>query len=252
MPPDSRHPPGRCPDGALFRPFAAASRADLTGRTVWTLSNAADGFGDATISLARIATGTMNAHAHSPGGEFMFVAAGRGRIWIEGIPLRLSRGSSSFIPAGLLHNAENTQAGDLVILGITAPGVIPGSYPEVPPLFAPTGRVAGIEGFVCAASPDTAPAGATALHLAPMTDEGLSVRVRLLTIGPAATVRLGGQTNRAWVAMGGAGTVACGEQEKHRLVKHSTYLTAPTTPLIVSAGPFGLTLLEVAHGASPG
>lgn len=251
MPPDRPHPLGHCPGGALLRPFTSASRADLTGRTVWTLSNASDGFGEATISLARIATGSMNAHAHSPGGEFMFVAGGGGRIWIEGIPLRLSRGSSSFIPAGLLHNAENTRADDLLILGVTAPGVIPGSYPEFPPLFTPTGRIARVEAFVCAASPDTAPEGATALRLDPST-EGLSVRVRLVIVRPAATVALIGRMDRAWVAVRGTGKLACGERGTHLVGRHATCLAGPGTSVVISAGHAGLTLLEVAHPPSLG
>ena len=194
----------------------------------------------------------MNAHAHSPGGEFMYVARGRGRIWIEGIPLQLSRGSSSFIPAGLLHNAENTRARDLEILGITAPGVIPGSYPEVPPLFAPTGRISDVEGFTCWASADVAPAGATALRLSPLTDEGLSVRVRLLTVSPASTVTLSGPMDRAWVALGGTGTIACDNGATHAVGRYATCLAGQGTPLFLSAGPSGLTLLEVAHAALPG
>lgn len=252
MPPDARHRSGNCPTGALFRPLASASRAELAGRTVWTLSNERDGFGDATISLARIATGSMNAHAHWPGGEFMFVAGGRGRVWIEGISLGLERGSSSYIPPGLLHNAENTQAGDLVILGITAPGVVPGSYAEIPPLFTATGKIDSVEACSCSVSPDEAPAGATAKRLIPSTDEGLSVRVRLLTVAPKQTVGLGGPTDRAWVSIGGAGTLACGENGTHRLGRYSVCLAGPGTRLYLTAGPIGLTLLEVAHAAPPG
>jgi mannose-6-phosphate isomerase-like protein (cupin superfamily) len=244
-------PDHHCPTGSLFRPLAHAPRADLIGRTVWTLSNAADGFGDATISLARIPTGTMNAHAHAPGGEFMFVVEGRGRVWIEGVPLPVERGSSAFIPAGLLHNAENRRARDLVIVGVTAPGVVPGSYAEVPPLFAPTGRIRGLGDFTCASSPDSAPGGAIAVRLDPSTQEGLSVRIRLVMVQALSTVALGADVARAWVAIRGTGTVACDGRAMHRITRHATHLSRPGVAPPVTAGPSGLTLLEIRHAVPP-
>lgn len=194
----------------------------------------------------------MNAHAHSPGGEFMFVAGGRGRIWIEGIPLRLDPGCSSFIPAGLLHNAENTQARDLLIIGVTAPGVIPGSYAEVPPLFTPTGRISGVETFACASAHDSAPHGATAVQLVPSTDKGLSVAVRLVKVDPLATVTVGGSMDRAWVAVRGVGMVACRDIAGHRISRYAIYSAGAGTAMTVTAGPSGVALLEVRHAATPG
>jgi mannose-6-phosphate isomerase-like protein (cupin superfamily) len=245
------HTGGPCPDGSLLRPLAAASRAELTGRTVWTLANAADGFGDATISLARIKTGSMNAHAHTPGGEFMYVTGGHGRVWIEGVPQTLARGDTSFIPAGLLHNAENTRVSDLIIVGITAPGVIPGSYAEVPPIFAPTGKISDLGPVRCVTTRDAAPTGARALRLDPLTRDGLAVDVRLVSVSPNVRVTFPSASNRAWVVLGGTGRLECGTST-HPLKRHSLLLAKARTATVVSAGSSGLSFLEVVHRPKAG
>jgi mannose-6-phosphate isomerase-like protein (cupin superfamily) len=232
------------PARGLYRSLADAPRADLVGRSIWTLTNLADGFGDATVSLARIWTGRMNAHAHSPGGEFMYVAAGGGRVWIEGIPLRLRRHNATFVPPGLLHNAENTRSQDLLIVGITAPGVVPGSYAEVPPILKPTGRLDSVGTLACHGVEEEADQGrGTVMRLDPPPGS-FPLDVRHVVVSPHGAARTAAAT-RIWVAVGGRGSATVANDESRLMTAFSTLVASSGTPVTFRGGSRGLRLLEL-------
>jgi mannose-6-phosphate isomerase-like protein (cupin superfamily) len=220
-----------CPNGVLIRPLSRTSRADLVGRSVWTLADVGDGFGDVTISLARIFTGLL---------------------WIEGLPLALTKGCGYFVPPGLLHNAENTGRRDLLVVGITSPGVVPGSYPEVPPVLSDTGRIKDLGQFACPASPGDAPFGAVLVQLSPVPAGAMPVDLRRVDIQAGVTVALTGDVARAWLVLAGRGRVACRAQPAHALDGYATYLAPPGVAATVTSGRNGLSLFEVRYPPAPG
>ncbi|MES2901801.1 MAG: cupin domain-containing protein [Pseudomonadota bacterium] len=61
---------------------------------------------------------TAGRHAH-PGDEISYVLEGEGELLIDGeAPRRVRAGEAFVIPAGKIHNARNTGAGTMRLLGV--------------------------------------------------------------------------------------------------------------------------------------
>jgi mannose-6-phosphate isomerase-like protein (cupin superfamily) len=229
----------------LVRPIEDAQRFDLTGRSVWLLASDADGLGDIVISVAKIRPGSMNAHAHSPGGEFMYVTAGEGRFWIEGIPLPLSEGAAVCAAPGLLHNAENTGTEELVVVGVMAPGMAPGSYPESPPLFEPTGRISSVEQFSCSRNATDYGSGVVITALDPHSDVQATV-TNLIDLPAGSSVRRDMSIPCFWTVLSGEGSVTFLARGSQPIRSMTTVLGPAGSSGVFASRDYALRLLEVA------
>ncbi len=150
----------------------------------------------------------MKAHAHAPGGEWMFASEGQGTVWVEGLPVALGAGLAAYVPPGMFHNAENPHEPDLAIVGITAPGVEPGSYAEQSPIFEATGRLTSTDRLIARRMQDrTAGSGGTRLVSPAAAD--FPVSVTHLRMEPGSSVTRRDASSRAWVVVVGAGQLDC-------------------------------------------
>lgn len=186
----------------------------------------------------------MHAHAHAPGGEFMYVPSGAGRVWIEGLLVPLRRGTSVYVPPGLLHNAENPHRRDLVVVGVTSPGVVPGSYPDVPPLFQPSGRVESIESFVCPERREMSPSAATLVRLDPDPPGEIAVGIYRLDLAAGASVQQAAAAARAFIITDGSALVLDSRGRSAKLRRFDTLLVPAGEACSITAGAARLRLLE--------
>jgi mannose-6-phosphate isomerase-like protein (cupin superfamily) len=229
----------------LLRALDDAQRFDLTGRSVWLLASEADRLGDIVITVAKIRPGSMNAHAHAPGGEFMYVTAGQGRFWIEGIALPLSVGAAVYAAPGLLHNAENTGTDELVVVGVMAPGMAPGSYAESQPLFEPTGRIAGVDEFACSRHPTDHGSGVVVTTLDVRSPDPMT-QTNLIDLPARTSIRRGMPTACFWTVLGGDGTVSFPAEGPRPLDAMTEVLAPPGCSMVFASEDHPLQLLEVA------
>ena len=229
----------------LVRPLEDAKRFDLTGRRVWLLASDADQLGDIVISVAKIFPGSMNAHAHAPGGEFMYVTAGQGWFWIEGIPLPLSKGTAVYTAPGLLHNAENTGIDELVVVGVMVPGMAPGSYPESPPLFEPTGRISSVDRLSCSRHPTHHGSGVVITNLRAHSDVPMTF-TNIIDLPARSSIRRGARTACFWTVLSGNGSVEFLTQGPLPIEPMTTVLAPAGNSSVFASGDRPLQLLEVA------
>jgi mannose-6-phosphate isomerase-like protein (cupin superfamily) len=165
-------------------------------------------------------------------------------VWIEGIPLRLTRHAAAFVPPGLLHNAENTRVEDLLIVGITAPGVVPGSYSEVPPILRPTGRLASAQALTCSVVVESSdPTGGQVARMDP-PPSSFRLVVRRVTAGIGAVTRTS-STTRIWVGVGGRGTVTFGRGDVRPMTGFATVVASPGAAVTFRGGRRAMRLLEL-------
>jgi mannose-6-phosphate isomerase-like protein (cupin superfamily) len=242
-------PSGLVPDVVgIRRRVRSAKRVQLAGRSARVLASPADGIGDITVTVARIAGGRMNAHEHGPGGEAMYVAAGRGSLWVEGLPISLRAGTAVFAPPGVLHNAENLGTSDLIVVGAFCPGVAPGSYAEQPPRFSPTGKLGSVEGLVRVAGPARRSTADREPRIESLIEDSeLSPNIamrRILVPGGTRAMRPPEGRTRAWVVLRGPGDVISPDAVRGSLGRFDLVALAPGVALTVTAGEGSLTLLE--------
>jgi quercetin dioxygenase-like cupin family protein len=196
---------------ALRRRLRRATRVQLVGRSARVLATPGDGVGDITVTVARIAPGRMNAHRHALGGEAMYVPSGRGILWVEGLPVPLVAGTAAFAPEGALHNAENTAPADLIVVGMFCPGVVPGSYTEEPPRFAPTGALSSVAGLSRTVGLTGGLERGGVLRIEPLLDDAVlspNIRMRRIRIRRRdRATRPASERVRAWVVLRGTGEV---------------------------------------------
>jgi quercetin dioxygenase-like cupin family protein len=215
---------------------------------VRVLATPADGIGDITVTVARVAPGRMNAHRHGPGGEVMYISGGLGRLWIEGLPLALSAGTAAVAPAGILHNAENIGTGPLTVVGVFCPAAVPGSYAEEPPRFIPTGALDSVEhlGRRTAGTRAQRRRATEATIEALVDDPVLSPNIRLRAIRIREDARFARRVPRAtlaWVVLRGRAEVTTGS-EVVLVGRHGLIAAAPGETVTLVARGGGLTLLE--------
>jgi len=234
----------------IRRQYQAGRRRQLPGRSVRTLLEPRDGVGDLTVTVARIASGRMQAHRHGPGGEVMFVPRGRGRLWIEGLPVELSPGTAAFVREGMLHNAENTATGALIVIGCFSPSAVPGSYAEEAPRFSPTGRLtssAELAVRIPWRSGGAAHAGDRTGWSAVVPRDVASryVAASLVQVTPFTTFALPTSPfSRAWVVVRGTGSVLEPHPISGPLRAFDLVAFGPGRRLRLAAGSAGLRLIE--------
>lgn len=212
------------------------------------LATPADGIGDITVTVARVAPGRMNAHRHGPGGEVMYISGGLGRLWVEGRPLALSAGTAAVAPAGILHNAENVAAGPLIVVGVFCPAAVPGSYAEEPPRFTPTGALDSVEhlGQRMAQDRDRQHRASEATIVALVDDPSLSPNIRLRAIRlreDAPLARRAPRATLAWVVLRGRAEVTAGPKVA-QVGRHGLVAAAPGEAVTLVARGGELRLLE--------
>jgi quercetin dioxygenase-like cupin family protein len=108
-----------------FVVFAALSTGVLFGqnpgiqRTVVHRADVSVPGREAVIARVEIAPGASAGRHTHPGDEISYVLEGEGEILIEGQPARKVRAGDGFvIPAGAKHDAHNTGAGALKLVGV--------------------------------------------------------------------------------------------------------------------------------------
>ena len=216
----------------------------LPGRVAHIVAGPDDGVGDLSVSLAMIAPGRMNSHRHWPAGEAMYAAKGHGRIWIEGLAVELQPGTAAFAPPCLLHNAENSGADDLVIVGAFCPAAIPGSYAETPPIFEPTGLLHSIEHLYRSVPHQSL--GTTVSVIPLISDLELSPHVSMRFVRVAAGehyhVHVSSQV-RVRVVTSGSGSLRAAHGSS-KLTLWSTIIAADAQ-LEIESGRSGLSMVEI-------
>jgi quercetin dioxygenase-like cupin family protein len=215
---------------------------------VRVLATPADGIGDITVTVARVAPGRMNAHRHGPGGEVMYISGGLGRLWIEGLPLALSAGTAAVAPAGILHNAENIGVEPLTVVGVFCPAAVPGSYAEEPPRLTPTGAFDSVEHLGQRTARDRARRrrASEAAIVALVDDPVLSPNIRLRAIRIREDGRLARSAPHAtlaWVVLRGRAEVTVGP-EVAQVGRHGLVAAAPGQAVTLVARGGDLRLLE--------
>ena len=178
----------------------------------------------------------------------MYISGGLGRLWIEGLPLPLSAGTAAVAPAGVLHNAENTGAGPLTVVGAFCPAAVPGSYAEEPPRFIPTGALDAVEHLGRRTARDRANRrGATAATIEALVDDSaLSPNIRLRAIRireDAKLVRRAPRATLAWVVLRGRAELSAGA-EVAQVGRHGLVAAAPGEAVTLVARGGELRLLE--------
>lgn len=56
------------------------------------------------------------AHVHAHSAEAVFVVAGQGTLWMDGVRTRIDTGDTSLIPAGVPHATLPDPGGDMVLV----------------------------------------------------------------------------------------------------------------------------------------
>jgi quercetin dioxygenase-like cupin family protein len=234
----------------IRRRLRSAPRVRLPGRSARVLVSPQDGVGDITVTVARIAPGRMNAHIHGPGGEAMYVAGGRGDLWVEGLPIPLREGTSAFAPPGVLHNAENFGARDLIVVGMFCPGAVPGSYAEQAPQFAPTGRLQLVDGLAREAGATSRANNQEELFVQRLIeDSALSPNIAMSRIRVPRGSRITRPPSRrthAWVVLDGSGEVIAPTSIAGEVRRFDVVALPPGRALTLVARDRPLTLLEFA------
>ena len=183
----------------------------------------------------------------------MYISGGLGRLWIEGLPLALSAGTTAVAPAGILHNAENIGAGPLTVVGVFCPAAVPGSYAEEPPRFIPTGVLDSVEHLGQRAARDRR-RGSEATIEALVDDPSISPNIRLRAIRvreDAKLVRRAPRATLAWIVLRGRAEVAAEPEAAQasghgvaQVGRHGLVAAAPGEAVTLVARGGELTLLE--------
>jgi len=67
-------------------------------------------------------------HAHAKEEEIIYVMTGHGRIFFDGVPEPVERGTSVYVPPGVEHSIKNESSEVMRIIYVFSPPVEQGSY----------------------------------------------------------------------------------------------------------------------------
>lgn len=229
------------------RSAAAVAMRQLQHRRLQMLITPKDGVGDLSLVLAFFAPGIAQGHVHWPGGEALYVVEGKGRLRVEGLPFPLEPGIGAFTPPCLEHHVENDLDSDMTLVGAFCPSAIPGSYPDQPPRFQPSGVLDSVEHLYRRVDPHPPKSNSPRIQPA-VEDRSLSPHTTLRLIHVPKDAWVDGRAVdylRAWLVLEGTGQVreprtAGGEVEQWDVV---ACISGDSFAVRASRSP--LTLLEV-------
>ena len=220
----------------------------LPHRTIQMLTTPEDRSGPLSVVIARFAPGLAQGHVHWPGGEALYVVSGKGRLRVEGLPFPLEPGIGAFTPPCIEHHVENDLETDMVLVGAFCPAAIPGSYPDRPPRFEPSGLFASVDHMYRRADPTARVAFGRPSIQAVVEDRKLSphTSLRLVRLAPEDTMsREVAPFTRAWLVLEGTADLLSPAAFGGPLQAGDVVVVPPGIRLAATARDAVLALLEI-------
>lgn len=178
---------------------------ELEGRTTFLLVGRSSGSRTLTHNVSYFRPGHAPGHVHDPEEEVFYVDEGEGEVWIDGVPFRLSPGTTVHTPTKVEHNVHVTGDVPMRIIGSFSPHVVPGSYPNLPARSHDLPEAPSNEArFVVRVNP-TEP-----IDRAVITTARMTLRLRSIDAGEGWQLKAGGRDQVVHVLAGRA-TIAVGD-----------------------------------------